>query len=285
VSFARLFQTMIVLFGIALPGCRTEAMETIRFMNVRTEQPTTMDRVLPELAKADIVLLGEFHDQIRSHEVQLAIIQAMHESGVPVVVGLEMFQHKEQKALDRWVLGEASEEEFRADFERNWGFGWGLYRDIFLYCREKSIPMVGLNVPREITSQVAARGFESLSPEQLGQLPPISCTVDPKYRELLKGVLGAHGNVHGQNTGFENFCEAQVLWDTAMAYFAVQYLKSRPKRTMLLLCGAVHAWKPAIPAQVERMDRSRTQVVFMPRKPGSIAQETMTVEDADYLYE
>jgi uncharacterized iron-regulated protein len=283
-NYVRSIMAAILLFVIAVPGCG-EAEGTVRFQDVRTQEVTTLDRILPEISKADIVLLGELHDEIRSHQAQLAVIQSMHESGLPIAVGLEMFQHRDQEALDRWVRRETSEEQFREAFERNWGFGWGLYREIFLYCRERSIPMVGVNVPRMITAQVAAHGFDSLTPEQLGQLPPISCTVDPEYMELLKGVLGAHGNVHGQDMDFESFCEAQVLWDTAMAYYAVEYLRENPKRTMLLLSGAVHAWKPAIPAQVARIDESLSTVVFLPRKPGSIARETVTVEDVDYLYE
>jgi uncharacterized iron-regulated protein len=284
-SFKRTALAIFALLAAAALGCGEGAADTISIRDVRTKQETTLERILPQLADADIVLLGELHHSDRSHRLQLEVIQAMHESGVPVAVGLEMFQHQDQEFLDRWVSGAISEEEFKRAFERNWGHGWGLYREIFVSCRELSIPMVGLNVPREITRQVAAHGFESLTDEQVGQLPPVSCVVDPEYRALLKRVLGAHGTFHGSEADFETFCEAQVLWDTAMAFYAVEYLKGSPQRTMLLLCGAVHAWRPAIPTQVARMDKGKAQVVFLPRGLGTLTPEDITPGDADFLYE
>jgi uncharacterized iron-regulated protein len=275
---------LLVLAAGALPACGQE--EPIRVFDLRKQEQSTLGRILPELRKTDLVLLGELHDDPRSHHVQLEVIKGMVEKGVAIAVGLEMFQHRDQAMLDRWVQGKVPEEEFRTVFQRNWGYGWGLYREIFLYCREQNVPMVGVNVPREITRQVAAQGFDSLSPEQLGQLPPVSCSVEPKYRELLKRTLGAHGNAHAHGMDFESFCEAQVLWDTAMAYYALEYLGKRSGKTMVLLCGAVHAWKPAIPAQFARLsDDSRAQVVLLPRKGGSIAMGEVTAEDADYLFE
>jgi hypothetical protein len=84
--------------------------------------------------------------------------------------------------------------------------------------------MVGLNVPRSITRKVAQNGFESLTPEEIGKLPPIVCRVDREYEEFLRRVLGSHGS----ESGFRRFCEAQLVWDTAMAIYALEYLKSIP---------------------------------------------------------
>jgi uncharacterized iron-regulated protein len=283
-SILRTAMVLLILAASALPACGQEG--SIRFFDLRSQEQSAFGRILPELGKAELVLLGELHGDARSHQVQLEVIRGMVESGVGIAVGLEMFQHRDQAMLDRWVQGEIPEEEFRSVFQRNWGYGWDSYREIFLYCRERKVPMVGVNVPREITRQVAAYGFDSLSSEQLGQLPPVSCSVDPKYRELLKRTLGAHGNAHAHGMDFESFCEAQVLWDTAMAYYAREYLGRNSGKTMILLCGAVHAWRPAIPAQFDRLSETRrAQVVFLPRKGGSIARGDVTAEDADFLFE
>jgi uncharacterized iron-regulated protein len=74
-----------------------------------------------------------------------------------------MFQHIEQSILDAWVAQELSEDEMRRAFVRDWSRDWYLYRDIFLYCRDQNIPMIGLNVPRSITRKVAREGFEALT--------------------------------------------------------------------------------------------------------------------------
>jgi uncharacterized iron-regulated protein len=190
-----------------------------------------------------------------------------------------MFQHIEQSILDAWVARALSEEEMRRAFARNWSQDWHLYRDIFLYCRDRSIPMIGLNVPRSITRKVARNGFESLTPEEIGKLPPIVCRVDREYEEFLRRVLGSHGS----ESGFRRFCEAQLVWDTAMAIYALAYLKAHPERTVVVLCGMIHAWKKAAPEQAARENAEVKQAVIQPSVEGRWTPGSVSKKDADYL--
>ena len=223
--------------------------------------------------------MGEFHDNAAHHAAQLAVIQSLDKRKRPIAVGLEMFQHIEQSILDAWVAKALSEEEMRRAFARNWSQDWHLYRDIFLYCRDRSIPMVGLNVPRSITRKVAQNGFESLTIEEIGKLPPIVCRVDREYEEFLRRVLGSHGS----ESGFRRFCEAQLVWDTAMAIYALEYLKAHPERTVVVLCGMIHAWKKAAPEQATRENAEVEQAVIQPAVKGRWTPQSVSKEDADYL--
>jgi uncharacterized iron-regulated protein len=148
-----------------------------------------------------------------------------------------------------------------------------------LYCRERNIPMIGLNVPRSITRKVAQNGFESLTPEEIGKLPPIVCRVDREYEEFLRRVLGSHGS----ESGFRRFCEAQLVWDTAMAIYALEYLKNHPARTVVVLCGMIHAWKKAAPEQATRENAEVEQAVIQPAVKGRWTPGSVSKEDADYL--
>jgi uncharacterized iron-regulated protein len=139
--------------------------------------------------------------------------------------------------------------------------------------------MVGLNVPRSITRKVAQNGFESLTPEEIGKLPPIVCRVDREYEEFLRRVLGSHGS----ESGFRRFCEAQLVWDTAMAIYALAYLKDHPERTVVVLCGMIHAWKKAAPEQAARENAEVEQAVIQPAVKGRWTPGSVSKEDADYL--
>jgi len=190
-----------------------------------------------------------------------------------------MFNRDGQEALDRWVSGAIGEDEFREIYLDNWTFPWSLYRGIFLYARERQIPMVGLNVPREITQQVARGGFESLSDEQRGAMQGVTCNVTREYRDFIRNAFGAHG--HG-NLDFTHFCEAQLVWDTAMAINALNDLQRHPDRTMVLLAGSGHARKMGIPFQV----KSRSSVplaVLLPYTPGLFDPDRTTAADADFI--
>ena len=270
-------QTLLLL-SLFMPGAILQAAD-INMWDVAGKAEISLEQAAGEFPSPGIVYVGEFHDNAAHHAAQLAVIQSLDKRKRPIAVGLEMFQHIEQSILDAWVAKALSEEEMRRAFARNWSQDWHLYRDIFLYCRDRSIPMVGLNVPRSITRKVAQNGFESLTPEEIGKLPPIVCRVDREYEEFLRRVLGSHGS----ESGFRRFCEAQLVWDTAMAIYALEYLKAHPERTVVVLCGMIHAWKKAAPEQATRENAEVEQAVVQPAVKGRWTPGSVSKEDADYL--
>jgi uncharacterized iron-regulated protein len=270
-------QTLLFLF-LFKPVVILQAAD-ITIWDVAGKAEISLEQAAGKLPSPGIVYVGEFHDNAAHHAAQLAVIQSLYKRERPLAVGLEMFQHIEQSVLNAWVARELSEAEMRRAFVRNWSQDWYLYRDIFLYCRDRSIPMVGLNVPRSITRKVARKGFEALTQEEIGKLPPIVCRVDPEYEAFLRRVLGSHGS----DSGFRRFCEAQLVWDTAMAIYALEYLKNHPERTVVVLCGMIHAWKKATPEQVVRQNGKVEQAVIQPSVKGRWTPGSVSKEDADYL--
>jgi uncharacterized iron-regulated protein len=261
-------------------GCVTlsQAAE-MRLFDVAKQKEMKLSEALQDLQGKKIVLVGEQHDRRGHHVAQLEIIKALHRGGTPIAIGLEMFRANSQDALDQWVNGRHSEKEFQKVFYDNWGFSWSLYSMIFGFAREVKVPMVGLNVPRAVTQQVARGGFKSLSEEQRANLPFVECRVDPEYMDFIQRAYGAHG--HGP-MNFTNFCEAQLVWDKAMAVQALGYVKKNPDRTLVLLAGIGHAWKKGIPERIKERS-SLTYAVLLPEIPDHLDKDTVTTEDADYL--
>jgi uncharacterized iron-regulated protein len=251
-----------------------------RLLRVSDRAVVSLPDIVSDLKTARLVFVGELHDQELHHHAQLEVIRRLRESGATVAVGLEMFRRDSQAYLDRWVRGELSEEAFRRTYFDNWNLPWNLYRDIFLFAREHEIPMIGLNVPSEITRQIAREGFSSLTTEQLGDMPPVSCAVDDTYAAFIRRSLGMHA--HGGTT-FTRFCEAQLFWDTAMAWNAIRFLKEHPESTMVVLAGNGHAWKRGIPAQLSRGAPLPYRVI-LPEIPGRLDRQTVRLDDADYLW-
>jgi uncharacterized iron-regulated protein len=104
--------------------------------------------------------------------------------------------------------------------------------------------------------------------------------VDDAYAAFIRQSLGMHA--HGGMT-FTRFCEAQLFWDTAMAWNAVRFLKEHPESTMVVLAGNGHAWKRGIPAQV--VSRSPLPLrIILPEIPGRLDRQTVRPDDADYLW-
>jgi uncharacterized iron-regulated protein len=155
---------------------------------------TTFSSMMAEISNARVIFIGEIHDRLNDHITQFDVIEAMHENEVPLAIGLEMFTERDQDILDRWVSGKMSERDFVTVFNENWGIGWGLYQDIFLYARDHGIPLIGLNVPREVTRKVSESGFGSLTEEERKKLPPgITCELDGRYKDFLRRLFHVKG--------------------------------------------------------------------------------------------
>ncbi len=251
----------------------------VRLFDLGRQALVTEAQGIQRLKSARIVLVGEHHNNAAHHEAQLLVIKSLHEAGLKVAVGLEMFRKESQADLDGWVDGKISERQFKPLYLDNWNYDWALYRPIFDYARENRIPMVGLNVSRKITAQVAYHGFESLDAEQRGSLEGITCNVTPEYRAFIGKAHGVHG--HGE-MNFERFCEAQLVWDSAMALNAVAYLKENPDTVMVILAGSGHARKLGIPTQLEKRVPWPYAVV-LPETEGIFDAQSITVGDADYI--
>ena len=270
--------TLIVFLTGCMGGAAPDRIDQ-EVYNIRDGRWTTLDELVPLLMRQRIVIVGEHHTDQRHHRAQLEVIQALERAGASVAIGLEMFRSDSQTELDRWVAGELEKPDFKQIYYDNWTFPWDIYANIFEYARQRQIPMIGLNVSREITSQVAREGFDSLSAEQRGKLSDVTCIVDEEYMSYIRRAFGAHA--HGK-MNFTHFCEAQLVWDSVMAVNAVDFLEANPDAILVLLCGAGHAQKGAIPRQI-RNRSSMANVVLLPETPDSITVESITAEDADYL--
>ncbi|MFA5529857.1 MAG: ChaN family lipoprotein [Thiohalomonadaceae bacterium] len=237
----------------------------------------SLEQILPQLVDKRVVFVGENHDQYSHHLVQLAIIRALHREHGDIALGVEFFQQPFQAHLDAFVAGEIDEATMlrRTEYMERWSYDYRLYQPILQYAREHRIPLVALNMPKELTARVAEHGIAALSEEERTQLPEIDRGSAP-YRERLRALYEAHPVRKGGS--FENFLEVQLLWDEGMAARAAGYLQEHPGRRMVVLAGAGHlAYRDGIPRRLERRMPLSSAVVL------SGAQETLSPAVADFV--
>ncbi|HEY9203060.1 MAG TPA: ChaN family lipoprotein [Sulfurimonas sp.] len=199
-----------------------------------------LNDIIDEIAKKRVVYIGEQHTEFSSHLNQLKIIKAMYRQNPNLAIGMEMFQQQFQKHLDDFIAGKISEKEMvaKTEYFKRWKYDYELYRPIILFAKEKSIPIVALNIDREITKKVVNGGFDSLSSEQLEVIPDSIDFENPKYVEQLRGIFGMHQSKSFKN--FDEFYHAQLLWDESMAENMVEFMKKNPDYSMAVLAGNGH---------------------------------------------
>lgn len=241
-----------------------------------------LTRLISELRGSPFVLVGELHDEPEHHRAQLMLIKALQQARVDLAIGMEMFRQDAQESLDRWVRGEISEEEMERIFGQNWAeTSWVLYRDILRFARENSIAVLGLNIPTEVTRKVASSGYQSLPEETRKDWGNLTCDLQEPYKSFLVWAFESHED--HKDKQWEHFCQAQVLWDTAMAVRLLAYREAHPGTTVVVLTGVGHAWAHGIPERI----RARSYLlcrVILPDVQGRMKQGRLGPEDADYLW-
>jgi len=213
----------------------------------------TMSAVIDGTAGKKIVYVGEYHDRFAHHNVQLQVIKSLHQKDPKLAIGMEMFQRPFQKTLDDYLDGVIEEREFlkRSEYFKRWGFDYNLYKPILDFARVEKVPVVALNLTREIVEKVSKSGMDALSDEDRKTLPQQMDFSDDDYRGRLKEVFNQHKNANDRS--FDFFYQAQILWDETMAESIDQYLKQHPDRRMVVLAGGGHiAFESGIPLRAFR---------------------------------
>ena len=244
------------------------------------------------LSGVRLLLLGESHTDMDSHRVQLRVLEELHAAGRKVSVGLEMFPAAAQGSLDQWVARSLEEKAFleASGWYRHWGYNWGYYRDIFLFAREKGVPLFAVNAPREVVSAVRRKGLDGLSAEEREQLPSSIDTESAEHLRLFKASFGDEG-FHATMTDEEwkGLFAAQCAWDAAMAWSSVRALERSGDESAILavLAGAGHVqYGLGIQRQAARWLKGRIATLL----PVSVTDEkgqpvkTVRASYADFLW-
>lgn len=219
---------------------------------------SNLQEIIPHLAKANVVYLGETHDNPQHHQMQLEIIQSLHQRQPKIAIALEMFQRPYQPFLDQYIAGKITEQELleKTEYDQRWGFSWESYAPILRYARANQLPVLALNTPSEVTRQVARAGLASLTPQQKQFIPPVTeiRTDNAEYRQMILSAFEQHQQAgHGTSANFENFFLAQVLWDETMADKIAQFHQSQPRYQIVVLAGQGHiVYGHGIPSRVAR---------------------------------
>jgi uncharacterized iron-regulated protein len=153
---------------------------------------------------------------------------------------MEMFQRPVQKVLDDYVAGKLDERDFlkQSEYFRHWGYDYNLYRPILQFARSEHIPVVALNIPKEIVDKVARSGLESLTGEEKKDVPTGMDFLDAAYKERLEKVFQEHEAL--RDRPFDFFYQAQILWDEAMSESIDTFLRKQPGFQMVVLAGNGH---------------------------------------------
>jgi uncharacterized iron-regulated protein len=152
------------------------------------------EAMLAELARADVVFVGEQHDDPNTHRLEAAILQGLLRRDTRATVSLEMFERDVQSLVDGYLARTIPEGEFLKQ-SRPWPRYATDYRSLVEIARANGWPVIASNVPRKYASAVAKGGLAALD-----ALPPaeraliardIQCPFDT-YFDRFAETMNSH---------------------------------------------------------------------------------------------
>ncbi len=236
---------------------------SIDYIGVEVPRTINTADIIEKVKNKTIVYVGESHDKFEHHRVQLEVIRELHEKNKNIAIGMEMFQKPFQKVLDDYIEGRIEEKEFlkKSEYFKRWGFNYNLYREILLYAREYKIPVIALNISRDIVSKVSKEGLHALTEEELKEVPEDIDLTDMEYKERLKEIFEHHKNSWKKN--FDLFYEAQVLWDESMAHNLNEFIQKNPEYQVVVIAGVGHlAFRSGIPKRCYRLNNKDYSIIL-----------------------
>ncbi|HEX8495287.1 MAG TPA: ChaN family lipoprotein [Pyrinomonadaceae bacterium] len=245
-----------------------------------TGKAATMEDVLAALDKAEVVCVGELHDDATAHVFEAELLKGAlarysatdtKTKRRALTLSLEMFERDVQIVLDEYLRGLISERHFLMS-SRPWNNYQTDYRPLVEFAREKNLLVIAANAPARYVNRVSRLGPESL--KDLTQtakawLPPLPYEpASPAYAAKFKQLMGGpHGSAGGQIPqsphGASYLLDAQSLRDATMAHAIAQQLKRQSDALVLHVGGNFHSeQRLGIPEQLlHYRPKTRTLVI------------------------
>jgi len=245
-----------------------------QILHIPTGTIVNMTQMMDSVSASRVIYIGETHDNMEAHKVQLQVLQHLSEK-YQVAIGLEMFRRSSQESLDLWNQGKLPIREFKNLFHANWGGGFGLYQPIFEFAKSRSLPLIGLKSAREVENH-----FRSGDPAPGNTLYPEIDDTDPYHRAFSLSAFGGH---RGTAKALEKPYRMLLLWEETMAQTVAEFLrdpKNKDKKLVVLVGGFHVQYGFGIPKRAYRRIPHKYSIIqpSITEIPDNLKDREMTVE-------
>jgi uncharacterized iron-regulated protein len=248
----------------ALPACGPKQVPVKRSLvavrgdlvifDGRTGDSLQWTTMIDRLDGADVVLLGEQHDDAVGHAVQLAIVEDVLDSAHGGALALEMLERDEQPLIEDYRDGIIDAKTFaELSGSTSWsGLGsWEMwYQPIIDAAIERDAAVIAANAPRRYVRIARSDGWEridALDASRRGLVDHPDTPLTGAYRDRFMDLMSGHGE-DGVDTEpdeeslaiAESYFLAQQVWDATMAA-SISAALERSGPPVLLLVGRFHS--------------------------------------------
>lgn len=192
--------------------------------------------LLARIDKANVLLLGETHDNPVHHELQQKLLQARLESGSRPALLMEQFDTERQAALDLALAGSNRDEALNTAATLTKGWDWRFYRPLLVTALDHKLPVVAANLSRERLRPVVRQGFAAFDAADLKRMAVDEVWSEGRQKYLARLIEQAHCGQIGAELR-DGLVRSQRLRDAVMADAALSSIG----RGVVGIVGSGHA--------------------------------------------
>jgi len=232
---------LALALSVGIVGCSASGLRGAPYVIVDTAcgERIAFDTFIDRIEGADVLFLGEQHDNTTCHELQHWTTLALAKRR-PVTLSLEQFEADVQVTLDAYLAGDITEAAF-LEGSRPWSNYAEHYRPTVEWARAEGVPVIAANIPRPLAREVSRGRWEELgvignpySPWQLN-------VEEPAYRARFEEAMGDHGGT--ESADLDDWFAAQCVKDDRMAEAIAAHLNATSDAPPLVVhwCGRFHS--------------------------------------------
>ena len=220
------------------------------------KQFSDFESMMADVSRADVVFIGEEHDDPNTHRLELALLEGLARRRGEIVLSLEMFERDVQEPLAHFLMGHVDEADF-LKAARPWPRYATDYKPLVDFAMSKNWPIVAGSVPRSIAAEVSRDGLDALKTRPASDRVLFArewrCPETGAYFRRFKDAMHTHTDapalVHAPagtlTLSVERYFAAQCLKDETMGESIAQAYTARAiggKRPLVVnINGAFHS--------------------------------------------
>jgi uncharacterized iron-regulated protein len=222
-------------------------------LDVAAQRPVSEAELTARVRAADVVLVGETHDNPDHHRLEAALLQAFATAHPAPAVVFEMLNREQQPEVDASLAthpGDADALAQAVAWESSGWPAWSMYRPVFEAALAARGPILAAGLDRSAAMRIAHEGVAAVDPalvQTFGLAAPLPADVQASMRHEMSE---AHCGLMP-----ESMLDSMVLVQRARDASLAERLHEgvQVHRAALLIAGAGHVRRDqGVPAQLTR---------------------------------
>jgi len=241
----------LLVFGLLLAACKssepeevvpedTSAVEVVVPLPraaelppgklLRTSREADFESMRPDLVEADLVYVNLADDLPGGDLLPQTLLDQLFDHGRLHAIGLQIFDRTHQEALTEFSFARIDLDQL---VERT-GVVVGAYRPILEYAAERRLPLIALDLDRDLVAILQESGFKGLNEEQRRSISPATLR-NPGFADALRRHLKRKREGAPSDAEFQRALLAADLRYETMADAIVRWRRAAPDDAQILV--------------------------------------------------